>query len=485
MSQNKMNHERFPEPSMDEWVQKALQSLKGRSVDTLASATYENIPLKPLYTNADVNDPASTSPGTDDYRRRANTLGYISLPWKIAQRIRTDDIESVKTQLHTAFQNGQTAIHFTPSPSLFKELPQLLADYYQKYSFAINGGTYQLELLETLLKMEGPDKVTGFIGMDPISLYIKNPSLKLDNDYDRLSRTIKKAASAFPQLKTILVNTTPYHNSGANAVQELAIALALGVEHIEKLKKRQLDMNDFYQKIVFHFSIGNQFFMEIAKLRAFRILWINVLSAYGMRINDDSITISAETSTYTKTIYEPYVNLLRAGNEAFAAVIGGVQYLHISPYNELEGHLTDFSERIARNMHHILKDEAKLDCIIDPAGGSWFIESLTNELTEKSWQLFLQIDDRGGIVKAIEDNWLQTQIDEVRMKREEDVMNGKQILVGTNQYIFPQDIPLKAAAAQSIQIQTTIESIIDRRLSEVFEIHRMGKEKQSNRGDAE
>ncbi|WP_338470194.1 methylmalonyl-CoA mutase family protein [Niallia sp. XMNu-256] len=481
MSQNQKNHEPFPEPTMAQWVQNAEQSL-----NTLMSSTYENIPLKPLYTRADVKHTVASLPGTDDYRRGVNALGYWSQPWKIAQRIRTDDIDRFKVQLHSAFQNGQNAISFIPSSLLLKDLPQLLVHYYQQHPFAVNGGINQYELFEILLKMENPDKITGFIGMDPISLYIKDPSLKLDKCYERLSRTLEKTMSSIPLLKTILINTTPYHNGGANAVQELAIALASGVEHIEKLKMYQFHIDDYYQKIIFHFSIGQSFFMEIAKLRAFRVLWGKVLFAYGIQPDEDFITISAETSSYTKTVHDPYINLIRSGNEAFAAVLGGIQYLHISPYNELEGEGTDFSARIARNMHHILKEEVRLNSIIDPGGGSWYIESITNNLIDKSWSLFLQIDDQGGIIKTIQSNWLQNLIDEVRLKKEQDVIDGKKIIVGTNKYLDPKVPSLNVTKDPSSKIQTrTIIPIVEGRLTERFETEKKSGENLPDQGDTE
>ena len=317
--------------------------------------------------------------------------------------------------------------------------------------------------------MKHSEKISGFIGKDPIALYVQDPKMNLDESYEGLMKTIESASSSCPQLKTILIDTTPFHNSGATAVQELAIALSTAVQHIEEMRKRGLELKNNIEKMVFHFSINSHFFMEIAKLRAIKVLWSKILEAYKVEVNEDFITVSAETSSFTKTIYDPYVNLLRAGNEAFAAVLGGVQFLHISPYNELEGKITDLSDRIARNMHFILRDEARLGSIIDPAGGSWYIESLTNALIENAWKLFLEIDDKGGIVKTIQTNWLQEQINKVMARREQDVLTRNRIIVGTNKYEFKDDIPLQIKKKTEVGQTSSIEHMIEKRLSEKYE----------------
>ena len=461
---HEMNHDSFPQQTLQDWKQKVAD------IESLTSRTYEDVILKPLYTKEDLqHQPLSTFPGSGDYRRGANPLGYISKPWKVAQKIHFKNIEDFKTQLHSSFQKGQTSISFTPSLSIMKHLPQLFLNIYQQHPFSVNGAHFQQEIVEALIKMKHSEKISGFIGKDPIALYVQDPKMNLDESYEGLMKTIESASSSCPQLKTILIDTTPYHNSGATAVQELAIALSTAVQHIEEMRKRGLELKNNIEKMVFHFSINSQFFMEIAKLRAIKVLWSKILEAYKVEVNEDFITVSAETSSFTKTVYDPYVNLLRAGNEAFAAVLGGVQFLHISPYNELEGKITDLSDRIARNMHFILRDEARLGSIIDPAGGSWYIESLTNALIENAWKLFLEIDDKGGIVKTIQTNWLQEQINKVMARREQDVLTRNRIIVGTNKYEFKDDIPLQIKKKTEVGQTSSIEHMIEKRLSEKYE----------------
>jgi methylmalonyl-CoA mutase len=199
------------------------------------------------------------------------------------------------------------------------------------------------------------------------------------------------------------------------------------------------------------------------------VLWSKITEAYQVAEElQGQMEISADTSWFTKTVYDPYVNLLRAGNEAFAAVLGGVQYLHVSPFDEPEGESSEFSERIARNTQLLLKNEARLGSIIDPAGGSWYIESLTDELAEMAWALFLEIDEKGGIAEVLESGWLQAQIEEVKAKRTHDIASRKQTIVGTNKYANPQDKPLTAQAAAT-DLVTDFIPVKQGRLAEPYE----------------
>ena len=474
MSLKKMINHSFAEYTVEDWKGKAEESLKGKGVESLETTTCEGILLKTLYTKEDLkNKVISQFPGGGDFRRGSSALGYLKESWKIAQRIDVNQIEEFKKRLKASFHKGQTAIAFTPSLSILKELPQILIDYDHRYSFSVNGARYQKEIVHVLTQMKQSKEVTGYVGKDPISLFAKERGMKedLDTVYDCLYETVQVASIACPKLQTLLVDTTVYHNSGANAVQELAISTATAVHHIEQLRKRGLGLEGIFEKIVFHFSIGSHFFMEVAKLRAARCLWSKVTEAYGVSIEKQGqMTISADTSWFTKTAYDPYVNILRAGNEAFAAVLGGVQYLHVSPYNELEGKASSFSERIARNTQLLLKEEVGLGAVVDPIGGSWYVESLTDQLIEKAWSLFLEIDEMGGIVKVIHNGWLPSKLNEIKVKRQADILIDKQTIVGTNKYANLQENHLQIRFADKPHdLSTHMEQIVEERLTEPYE----------------
>ncbi|MBB6444853.1 methylmalonyl-CoA mutase family protein [Bacillus benzoevorans] len=468
----------FPEQTFESWRQKAEESLKGKSLESLSRKTYENIQLKPLYTKEDrAGCVVPQFPGQGDYRRGSKALGYIEENWKIAQKINAPDLGQLQERLTSSMNKGQNTVSFVPTEEIVKELSTLLQNLDQNIPFAVNAGDYLEEILAAVEAVA--DQNSGYIAKDPVSLRAQNGrSFAGDEvEYAQFAQTIQKGMAANPNLKTILTDTTVYHNGGASAVQELAIALATAVYHIEQLKSHGLSVDDIVPKMVFHFSIGSHFFTETAKLRAARVLWSKMTEAYQVAEElQGQMEISADTSWFTKTAYDPYVNLLRAGNEAFAAVLGGVQYLHVSPFDEPEGKSSEFSERIARNTQLLLRNEARLGSIIDPAGGSWYIESLTDELAEKAWALFLEIDEKGGIAAVLESGWLQAQIEEVKAKRMYDTATRKQTIVGTNQYANLKDKPLTAQVEET-GLVTDFAPVKQERLAEPYEKLRQRAEK--------
>ncbi|WP_235924981.1 methylmalonyl-CoA mutase subunit beta [Neobacillus sedimentimangrovi] len=462
----------FPSYSLDDWREKAERSLRGQKIETLQSSTYENIILKPLYTSMDENS-VTQYPGGGDYRRGIDPLGYVTNEWKIAQQISANTPEELKQKLYDVFEKGQTAISFQINKEVIDYFPYFLTELYKKYPFSLNTKRLQREVLSALenLQLETKD-VTGYIANDPISLFIVDGAIS-EEFLQEWVEVVQHANKSFPNLRTILVDTTPYHNGGANAVQELAVAAATGVFYLEQLIDSGMELENALSKIIFQFSIGSNFFMELAKLRAARVIWNRVTELYGAEENDRKMHIAATTSYFTKTIHDPHVNLLRTANEAFAAVLGGVQYLNVSPFDELTGS-TILSERTARNIQLILKEESHLQKVIDPAGGSWYIETLTNQLAEKAWEFFKKIDEKGGILESLKTNWMQNEIAVVFDKKNQDIQTRKQKIIGTNVYAKLDEV----LSNQKVQKETadfkggsliTIEAIPQKRLAEPFE----------------
>lgn len=474
-----MMNECFPAFSLNDWEKKAEEALKGKPVHSLNTNTYENIGLKPLYTKQDIhNREVSQYPGETDYRRGIHSLGYLSHEWKVAQKVVARKGESLRDTLLAAFKRGQSAISFSLDHININEFASLVDGLYTEYPFCMEVTDNQAEILLQLSKQPDSKKVSGYIAADPMAPKVLKGTAVKNQTYDAFAETIKLAHASMPNLKTIMVNTSIYHNAGGNAVQELAFALATGVHHIQQLLERGLTVDTIKSKLVFKFSIGANFFMEIAKLRAARVLWNKVIEAYGVENHSPNMVISAETSAFTKTVYDPYVNMLRAGNEAFAAVLGGIQYLNVSPFNEPEGKTTPFSDRIARNTQLILKNETHLEKIADPAGGSWYIESLTNELAEKAWTLFQNIDELGGMDKAIESGWVDEQITEVYNKRSNDIYTRKKSIIGTNVYASLNDSPLENFESANLN-EGGLRQV---RLSEPFEKLRRKAEQMEKAG---
>lgn len=434
----------FNNASLEDWQEKALASLKGKPIDTLYTSTYEHITLKPLYTQEDIiEDQIPDIPGQGDFRRGNDPLGYQSRPWQIANRLAYTNLEELEEKLSAALAKGQTAVSFEVRPEIFADINKLVsffAKFKSDYPFSVDAGYLQAPMLAALIRANneaGTNKnITGFVAADPVAEASLAGALPKEEElfFKEWPRMLEEANTHLPCLKTVLVNTSPYHNSGANAVQELAIAISTGVYLLQKLLDQGWELKKALSKMVFHFAVGSNFFMETAKLRAARLLWNKTVEAYEAGDEHREMEISAETSLFTKTIFDPYVNMLRSGNEAFAAVLGGVQYLHTGTFDEAAGNADSFSERVARNTQLILKSEAHLEKVADPAGGSWYIESLTRQLTEKAWELFLEIDSKGGMFEALKTGWLQEQIAQTAKEREKDIFKRKKSIIGTNVY---------------------------------------------------
>jgi methylmalonyl-CoA mutase len=483
MSIESMKNASFPPSTEHAWKEKVEESLKGKKFEALMKNTYENIVLKPLYSEIEQTSEVGY-PGEADYRRGIHSLGYHSNPWKIAQKVSYQTVEDLRGNLTHALERGQTALSFKLEMKLFEasvQLEELLTEFKGKAAFAIEADGLQKPFLSLLIPRNVNSEVSGYVAEDPMSTLVKNGSLPfaIDEYFNTWVETIKDSHQFLPNLKTVLIDTTPYHNGGANAVQELAIALATGVYYIEELKVRGLTLEVLFQKMIFKFQIGANFFMELAKLRAARVLWDKIGEAYGLPSEYRRMEIIAETSNFTKTLTDPHVNILRSGNEAFAAILGGVQYLQVHAFDELDG-ITPLAERLARNTQLILKQEAFLQDIVDPAGGSWYIESLTNELVNNSWEYFLTIDEKGGLMPVLESNWLQSEITNVLKKRQQDAYTRKQSIIGTNVYANLQDAPQnllkneeKFYSSEGLidkqKVSHSIQPITMQRLSKPFE----------------
>ncbi len=491
MSLDNLRNQSFLIKTKEDWKAKAEESLNGKSIETLKSSTYENIILKPLYSRQDAQN-APDYPGGSDFRRGIDPLGYVTNDWKIAQRISYHSVDELKEKLHWSVEKGQTALSFEVSEALFESketIYDIVGDLPSRFPFAINGRGLQSALLASLTEREtSANQVSGYVGSDPFSLFAEEGFI-VEEFFKGWMDDIKLANEKLPKLRTVLINSSTYHQGGANAVQELGIAAATGTFYLQSLLDRGMKLEDVLRKMIFQFSIGSNFFMELAKMRAARILWNRITQVSGADPKDRGMHIAAETSSFTKTVYDPHVNLLRAGNEGFAAVVGGVQYLHITPFDDITGS-SQLSERIARNTQNILKEEAYLKKVVDPAGGSWYVEALTKELAEKAWQYFQQIEAKGGLLEVLKSGWLQDEIESVQTKREQNVFTRKQSIVGTNVYANLAEVAGSATVKtfhNPISVDCTnkinIRKINNVRLSEPFEkLRKMSEEIVSKSG---
>ena len=305
-------------------------------------------------------------------------------------------------------------------------------------------------------------------GFDPLARLVRGT---LDQSLDAAFDELAKA-------ERVGVSTRPYHNAGGNAVQELAFAIATGVEYLRQAEKRGVALDQIAPKFVFGFAMGSDFFMGIAKLRAARLLWARVVAASGGNADAQKMRIYASTSLWNKTKLDPYVNMLRNTTEAFSAVVGGADNLYVAPFDEVVRTPDDFSKRIARNTQIILAEECHFDHVVDPAGGSYYVETLTAQLANAAWAIFQQIEQAGGMVKALEAGIPQKQVKAVAAKKAEAVAQRRLSLIGTNVYANATEKPLEGIAEKSpcgchcgghTSAYPNVETLVSVRGSEPFE----------------
>ncbi|MBK5500955.1 methylmalonyl-CoA mutase family protein [Peribacillus sp. TH14] len=436
----------FPKPSLEEWKEATEVSLKGKSVEKLKTYTYEGITLNPLYTEKE-DSAAKTAelPGFFPFTRGITPTGYYEQPWLVVQPVSGITADEANEKMQAAFKRGQNVVAYPARllaegariEKLFnniplKELPVFIdLKGKQKEFFP------QIKAVADLQKAQ----LKGVLAEDPIAEWLIGGQLPEDTDqyFAEWIKTVQDYQKVGPNLKTVLVNTAVFHNGGANAVQEIAYGLAVAVQYVLEGQKQGLSISEITEKIVFSFAVDSNYFMSIAKLRAARRLWAGLAKAFDTAPHHFKMAIHAVTSELTETLYDQHVNILRTTNQAFAAAIGGIQYLQIHPFNHAFGESDDFSERIARNTHLILKEETNITTVVDPAGGSWYVEQLTDELAEKAWMKFLEIDTAGGIFEAIKHGSLQADLVEVYQGRIQNAALRKESIIGTNVYPNPAD----------------------------------------------
>ena len=481
----------FSEASYETWKDAVEKSLKERSFRDLYTHTYEGITVKPVYTRTDRKEVLREGgfPGFAPYVRGIEPLGYLRNPWYVSQEIAAQSPGELNQIIKLGLAHGQTMVHITldratkrgyNSDQAKKEevmnqgvpintMADVKASFHEiplnKIPLMVDTNYCHLPFLSQLVASNKSEQanLTGTVGMDPLAALVEEGELpvSLKRLYDVMTVVLSWSKQSAPSLRTILVKGHPYHNGGANAVQELAFSIATGVEYIHECIKRGLSIDEVAPRMTFAFSVGSNLFMEIAKFRAIKILWANVVKAFGGQETSQKITIHARTSAYTKTIYDPYVNMLRASTEAFSAAVGGINSLHVSCFDERTNSSNSFSRRIARNTQLILQEEAHLNKVIDPAGGSWYVEELTGELTEKAWSLFQQVEQYGGMYGALKKGFVQDEIKTIAQKKRRNVNERKDKIVGTNAYADLSEKQHDKEENQDRKYQQRIEKLTD------------------------
>ncbi|MGD7045528.1 methylmalonyl-CoA mutase family protein [Jeotgalibacillus proteolyticus] len=416
-------HVQFEKYSVSQWQQLVESTLKGRSLQDLQTETYEGLTLEPLYTERPSSDGFHPSRGWK-----------LNHTWYTAQQVWAKTPEEAYNAVQNELMNGSEVIALKEDVEgqwSTKQIKELLSLQEKPHLFILDSEVRK-KWLPSLIAFKDSCPIEGVFGYDFISGEAQLGRLVNEQFLTNWVEEINELSHAQPSLKSIVVSTVPYHHSGASAVQELAAALSESSWIINHLAQEGWKVEDIVEKMHIQFAAGSTFFLEIAKIRAFRALWSHFAECY--QVGDLPVSVGSQSSPLTKTIQDPQVNILRAGNEAFAAALGGVNYQHVEPYDSLNSIPSSLAVRVARNIQLLLKEETFLTGIADPGGGSYYIETITKQLAEKAWTFFLEIEELGGVQDALSEGFIQNKINEVWEQRVMDTAVRKATIVGTNKY---------------------------------------------------
>lgn len=478
----------FPAADQAAWRQAAEKTLKGAPFEKrLLTKTYEGFHLQPIYS---VPDSAALPhvgalPGLSPYVRGTQALGYLIRPWAVAQELPYPTAAAANQAAHADLPRGLTALNVPLDRATLLGLdPDQAADNLVGQGGAslahredlitlftgialaqtplyLAAGASALPVAALVLaavERQGvePAALRGCIGADPLGALASDGTLpgSLERAYDLMAYQTAWAATHAPRLRTICVALHAYHNGGASTVQDLAFGLATGVAYLRAMQARGLDVELVAPRMQFAFSIGAPFFIEIARLRAARLLWARVVAAFGGGEQAQKLIIHGRTSAWTKTRSDAYNNMLRATAEAFAGVMGGCDSLHVSHFDEVLGLPDEFSRRIARNVQVVLAQECNFFRVVDPAGGAAAVETLTDQIAREAWALFQTIEGQGGMAAALATGFPQARVAATRAERMQAIAQRREVIVGATMYVNLKEQPITARTVDHAALKT-------------------------------
>ncbi|OFX43866.1 MAG: hypothetical protein A2046_10425 [Bacteroidetes bacterium GWA2_30_7] len=420
----------FPNVSISEWEKAVKEDLKGCDFDkTLVWNTQEGFKIMPCYHNADVTNykPEDLSPALFPFLRGTKTTN----DWKICQDIVVNESKVANEIAENAIKNGAEAVHFIFRSKVSKNsLSIILKNLDLNTFFYFTSPSNELLIAEFLSENSS---IKTSINYDPVGYLSINGNYQ-NNEKD-FSKTFRKLFNLFNSNgKLINISGNNFHNCGSSVIQELALSLSVAVEYVHRLTDSGFKPEEIFNLMKFTFAVGNNYFFEIAKLRASRYLWSKIGASYNLKNEDCKMNIHSETSLWNMTKYDPHVNMLRATTEAMSAIIGGTDSLSVNPYDIALKSQNEFSARFARNTQIVLKHESSLAQVTDAAAGSYYIENLTNSIIENAWNLFLEIEENGGYLESFEKGIIQKMLSETSSKRGSDIALKNEKILGTNLY---------------------------------------------------
>lgn len=435
----------FPPVSTQEWEDVIQKDLKGADYEKkLVWKTYEGFSLRPYYRAEDLKDLkfAGKNPGEFPFVRGIKQDNR----WFINESVCCcdNDFAAANKKARTILTKGTESVTFYIDSS-YKMTAADMAKLLDGISLAKVPVHFRGCCPKAITWLEAfagyaaglglaKDEIRATFDFSPLATLTSKGRFCEDKAFNALAEAVKIAAD-YKNVRVIAVEAGIFNNCGAASSQELAFALNQGSEYMSRMTEAGFAADAVASKIFFEFAVGSSYFMEIAKFRAARMLWANITEEYGAKeCCAEKMLIFATTSEYNQTVYDAYVNMLRGTTEAMSAALAGADYIQVLPYDYAFRTPGEFSSRIARNVQNILKEESRFDKVVDPAAGSYYIETLTDKLAESAWTLFRKIESEGGYVVKFRDLTIQNEIKAVSDKRDKNIATRRDTVLGTNQY---------------------------------------------------
>lgn len=430
--------DQFPPVSKEEWIAKVVADLKGADFQKkLVWRTTEGFNVEPMYVAEDIKNLKLTEslPGEYPYVRGTRNDNN----WAISQDIDASNVKNANEKAKELLTKGLNSVAFKIEDEN-ADVKQLL-DGIEIKEVSINikccpgkAVIIAKSLVDYLKQNNALDTFKGTINFDPFKRQLKH-GVDFPKDIKEISIELLNVVKDVKNLRVLAVDSYFLSNAGAYITQELGYALAWGAQWMTTLTEAGVSADEVANRICFNMGISANYFMEISKFRAARMLWAQIVKQYGTKDhNAEKMYVHAVTSEYNQTIYDAYVNLLRSQTEAMSAALAGVDAITVTPFDKPYKTPDEFSERLGRNQQLLLKEESHLDKVTDPAGGSYYIETLTSSIANEAWKLFLDVIDNGGFEAMLKEGKIQAAVNETAEKRHTDVARRKEILLGTNQY---------------------------------------------------
>jgi len=435
------SEQNFDDRDYESWQAAAAAALKGKDLADLTTRTFEGIERSPLYTrqrNGTIRN-GDDFPGGTAFARGNRASGNL-LGWEIRQThlaIR----DGVNAHILSDLENGATAITLKGATAEAAHIASVLHGVYLELAPVHLASGSSRELASALLEVcedrsSDAELLRNHLGLDPVGRLARtgHSVSPLDQEIKQCADMANDVASKYPNIVPIAIDGSVWANGGASDSQELGAILSAGVLWVRALLDSGFGIDDVAEKLEITLTVGPDQFMNMAKIRAARVCWARVMSACGASPSQSPVTIHAQTAQAMMTRTDSWVNMLRATTACFAAAVGGADAITVTPFDDAVGLSNDMGLRLARNTQLILQEETKLSSVIDPAGGSWYVEELTDQVAGSAWELFQDLERQGGLADALLSEYWQEELNKTRSERNKAVAHRAMPLTGTSEF---------------------------------------------------